>query len=53
MATSDIFYYAQRARAERQRAEEATDERATSAHRILERNYVLKAMQAALLDTPK
>lgn len=53
MPKFDLFYYAKRAREERQLAETAKHPRACSAHRSLEKQYSLRAMQLVLADTGK
>jgi hypothetical protein len=50
MAGTDLFYFAARARQERQLADSAKDERASRAHRSLGMSYALRAMELAILD---
>jgi hypothetical protein len=46
----DLFYFAERARQERDLAASAKDHRAFSAHRSLGVHYALRAMQLAISD---
>lgn len=50
MANFDIFYFAHRARRERERADQCDDARAFLAHKQLERSYVLTAMRAVIAE---